>query len=78
MKSGENMGIISEAGCPAVADPAQMWWLLLNRKATGCSTGRPVFYPDGRHGLRLQRTEFRLPRLPAGRRGRAGKETKTA
>ncbi len=27
LEAGNPMGVISEAGCPAVADPGRMWWL---------------------------------------------------
>ena len=57
MAAGESMGVISEAGCPAIADPG----------ADGATRGAE-FDPDGTDGFRLQWSELRFQRLPAHRR----------
>ena len=56
---GEDMGLMSEAGTPCVADPGA---LVVDSSS---SFGRPQCHDFGFDGLWLQRTSFRLSWLPA-------------
>ena len=53
LKKGRDVGLISEAGCPAVADPGSE---LIKR---------PLFHPAGFDGFGLQWAAVCLSRLPA-------------
>ena len=43
--AGHDIGLLSEAGCPAVADPGQVWcdWLI-KRVFEWCRCGPPPYY----------------------------------
>ena len=69
---GQPMGVISEAGCPAVADPGsgRSGYCTTEKLKSGPLGGTLFHYPLC-HGFRLQRTELCLPRLSSHRTGRA-------
>ena len=60
LAEGHSMGVISEAGCPAVADPGADVVAI-----EGCSAGRAFFHHSFRNGFGIQRTEFCFSRLSA-------------
>lgn len=76
---GQPMGVISEAGCPAVADPGADVVAIAQRKNLRVV---PLVGPSSIilsvMGFRLQRTELCLPRLSPHRTGRACQEAENA
>lgn len=69
--SGEPMGVISEAGCPAVADPGADVVALAQRRGVRVVPLVHELYPHGAHGVGLQWAALCLLWLPADRRRRA-------
>ena len=61
-----DVGLISEAGLPAVADPGAQLVALPYSWNQSYSDGRAVLTDDGPDGIGTQRAEFRFLRLPAG------------
>ena len=61
---GQPMGVISEAGCPAVAEPGsgRSGYCTTEKLESGPLGGALFHYPL-RHGFRLQRSELCLPWL---------------
>ena len=58
---GQPMGVISEAGCPAVADPGAVY--CTTEKLKSGPPGGTLFHYPLCHGFRLQRSELCLPWL---------------
>lgn len=78
LRKGESVGVISEAGCPAVADPgADVVAIAQTRGAQRGSARWPFFYPAVGHGLGIQRTELCFPRLSAHRQQRPQQASQT-
>lgn len=76
---GQPMGVISEAGCPAVADPgADVVAIAQRKKLKSGPLGGTLFHYPLCHGFRLQRTELCLPRLSSHRTGRACQKAENA
>ena len=61
---GEAVGIISDAGCPAVADPGADL-VAIAQGLQGLSASGSLKYLVEPYGLGVQRPEFCLPWLPA-------------
>ena len=72
LRQGYATGVISEAGCPAVADPGAAGTF-----ACG-SIGGPFVNIDVADGFGIQRAEFRFSGLSAYRGGRTDKENQAA
>ena len=60
---GHPMGVISEAGCPAVADPGADVVAIAQRKNLSGPAWWGLFHYPLRHGFQLQRSELCLPRF---------------
>ena len=59
----KNIGVISEAGCPGVADPGAEVVKWAHKKYAGHSFNRSIFYPTSFDGFRNERTEFCFYRI---------------
>ena len=71
-RDGEDIGLLSDAGCPGVADPGAA--LVAAAHAAGIArraAGRAVVAPARADGVGHERPALRVPRLPAGQAGRA-------
>ena len=72
LQEGNSMGVISEAGCPAVADPGADVVAIAQRKNLKVV---PLVGPSSIIlSVGLQRTKFRFPRLSAYRTGRTSEK----
>ena len=65
LTKGEHVGVISEAGCPAVADPGADIVAIAQRKNYPVVLVALVFYINVGNGFRFQRAEFCLSWLSA-------------
>ena len=64
LRKGEDVGVISEAGCPAVADPgADPCGDCPTRRTESCTPRGAFQHPLSCDGIRLQWTEFCVSRL---------------
>ena len=71
--AGQSMGVISEAGCPAVADPGADVVAIAQRKNLKSGAfGRTFLYYSFCNGFGIQWTELCLSWLSADRTGRTG------
>ncbi len=74
LKEGKTIGLISEAGCPGIADPGQ---LLTETAHRAGAMVRPIvgpeFHPAGADGQRSQRTTIPVLRLSPGGQRRSRK-----
>ena len=78
LRAGEPMGIISEAGCPAIADPGADLVAIAQREGLPVvPTRRTIIDIVVSDGQRVQRTKFCLHRLLACRWRRAGTKDTT-
>ena len=71
-REGHDVGLVSDAGCPGVADPGAL--VVAAAHAAGLArrpARRPVVAAARADGVRHERPALRLPRLPARRRGRS-------
>ena len=66
LQKGEPMGVISEAGCPAIAR-CRCGGYRTAQRTEGASAGGPVEHIDGADGQRIQWTEFCVHWLSAYR-----------
>ncbi len=64
LRKGQPVGMMSEAGCPGVADPGASVAAIAQREG--------LKHPDVAHGIRIQRTRVLLQRIPAHQRCRKG------
>lgn len=79
LRQGYATGVISEAGCPAVADPGAGCGGDRPTGTFACgSIGGPFVDIDVADGFGIQRAEFRFSGLPAYRGGRTDKENQAA
>jgi len=73
------MGVLSEAGCPAIADPGADVVAIAQREGYKVvPLVGPLLPPDGPDGLWLQRSKLRLSRLLTYRPGVSGRKAETA
>ena len=70
-RQGGEIGLVSEAGCPAVADPGAKVVAAAHRLGIAVRPWVGLLHPAGTDGQRPGRAALRLPRLCAGGRGRA-------
>ncbi len=69
--AGHDVGVISEAGCPGIADPGANLVNLAHRNGIrGRAAGRPFLDLAGVDGFRIEWTVLRLSRLLADSRSR--------
>ena len=63
---GNDTGLLSEAGCPAIADPgAGLVRLAHQKKYPDKTISRPLFNTARTDGLGVEWSTIRIPRLPA-------------
>ena len=73
-RQGGEIGLVSEAGCPAVADPGAKVGRRPPPGHRGATLGRPLLHPAGTDGQRPGRAALRLPRLCAVDAGERAKQ----
>ena len=65
--AGNDTGLLSEAGCPAIADPgAELVRIAHQKNIRGGATGWTIVHPAGIDGIWIEWPALHVPRLPTG------------